>query len=129
MDVCPEDSLETLKTVLLELQSIVYIVHDCANQIIMVVLQSSLHTVIELVNQRVALLEKDKGSSRSVWFVYRQRPATWPSYCYRASLSCHRASYIFPMIVRGRSSWSCYRASYIANQRALCSWCKPSDCS
>ena len=59
------------------LQSIVYIVHDCANQITMVVRQSSLHTVIELVNQRVALLEKDKGSSRSVWFVYRQRPATW----------------------------------------------------
>ena len=38
------------------LQSIVYIFHDCANQIIMVVLQSSLHTVIELVKQRAALL-------------------------------------------------------------------------
>ena len=62
------------------LQSIVHIVHDCANQIIMVVLQSPLHTVIELVNQRAALLivlEKDKGSNRSVWFVHRQRPATW----------------------------------------------------
>ena len=129
---CAQQSFTVVKTnflvlgsITVMLQSIVYIFHDCANQIIMVVLQSSLHTVIELVNQRVALLEKDKGSSRSVWFAYRQRPATWPSYCYRASLSCHRASYIFPMIVRGRSSWSCYRA----NQRVLCSWCKPSDCS
>ena len=84
---CAQQSFTVVKTnflvlgsITVMLQSIVYIVHDCANQIIMVVLQSSLHTVIELVNQRAALLivlEKDKGSSRSVWFVHRQRPATW----------------------------------------------------